>query len=301
MTTTALEKGTFLDFGFSAWGGQLQVGDEVSVQKGETTVPTAAVKVTKRLLDCELAKKIQSGDNALRRRIGLLGFAYRPGFVFLPLGVVRVALDDVAAWRIERKGLVDQMADQLETLKADDRKRLGPMYCEADYPTPERLRDSFSVRAVCRSLGDPANLAEVDAQLLADQRAEQAEEWSNQFEEWRQAMRVTFSRLIGGLTEALGYKPDGKPRRFEKTTVSNLQGWINLFDAKNIADDQELSALVSKARALVEGAEPEELRADLATRDALARSLSAVTEAAKGLATEEAPRRRFRLRDDKAA
>jgi hypothetical protein len=300
----AIDKGVFLDFGFTCYGTTLQVQiDELKIQaaNGEE-IDGRSVKVTKRLLESDEAKAIVKGDGLCRRQLQQLGFAYRPGFVFMPLGIVERSVAIIEAWEVARQGIVDRMADNLPAIMATDAERLGPMYLSTDYPTADKLRDAYGVRWSFKQLGEPTKLSEVSQSLLASQKRALQVEMTSQAEEWKNALRSAFVALVESLRERLaGDREGGKAKIFRDSRVESLKEWMSLFDARNISDDAELAVLVEKARSLLEGTSADELRNDAGLRTWTERGLREVKEAASTLVTADAPRRRFRLTDDEAA
>ena len=70
------------------------------------------------------------------------------------------------------------------------------------------------------------------------------------------------------MADRLRTSADGKPLRFENTTVSNLVEFLANFAFRNVTDDTELQNLVAQARQMLQGVDAEDLRStgELRTR-----------------------------------
>ena len=69
---------------------------------------------------------------------------------------------------------------------------------------------------------------------------------------------------------------NGKARVFWDSPVTNLANFLEVFDARNLSNDEDLSALVERCRELMTGVEPKDLRSDAALREAVRRGFSQV-------------------------
>jgi len=102
--------------------------------------------------------------------------------------------------------------------------------------------------------------------LISREKEKAAQDLASEVEEIRLALRSSFADLISHASAALAVGPDQKPKIFRDSLVSNLTQFFSYFDARNIADDNDLSALVSKAREVMQGVSPDELRSNMDLR-----------------------------------
>jgi hypothetical protein len=97
---------------------------------------------------------------------------------------------------------------------------------------------------------------------------------------------------------------DGARKIFRDSAISNLVEFLELFSARNVTGDTDLSALAERARAITATAIPEHLRdkgrqgEDLRTQ--VARQTAEVKAAVDGLIQSE-KRRRFNLDEETPA
>jgi hypothetical protein len=70
-----------------------------------------------------------------------------------------------------------------------------------------------------------------------------------------------FAGLVLHLTDRLGVDPaTGKPNIFRDSGIQPMFDFLATFEARNVMGDQALATLVGKARKLLDGVAPEDLR-----------------------------------------
>lgn len=176
---------------------------------------------------------------------------------------------------------------------------LGPLYREADYPTVEDFCGLFGLEWQWLALGVPEDLP-------AALRAEAAEKLEKQFteaaEEVKNALRVGFQELIAHATEKLTSAPGEKPKIFRDTLIGNIAQFCEVFDSRNLMNDTELEALVTKAKAVLQGdngetMDAERLRKFANVRENTAKQFAEIGAALEGMITIQTSRK-FELTDD---
>ena len=105
-----------------------------------------------------------------------------------------------------------------------------------------------------------------------------------------QAFTEELAKLVSHLTERLSGAEDGKPKIFRDSAVENLREFFDRFRSLNIRSSEQLDALVSDARRIVSGVEPQALRDSAGLRQEIATRLSTVQASLDGLLVER-PRR----------
>ena len=98
------------------------------------------------------------------------------------------------------------------------------------------------------------------------------------------------TKLIEHLTERLSGDTDGKPKVFRDTAVTNLTAFFERFQRLNIRSNQQLDDLVERARNVVNGVRPQQLRDNQQLRRDVATQLSGVQSVLDGLLVDR-PRR----------
>ena len=72
---------------------------------------------------------------------------------------------------------------------------------------------------------------------------------------------------------------DGQPKVLRDSAVTNLLDFFNRFGQLNVRSNDQLDELVERARQVIEGRWPQELRADPRLRQTIAEDLSEVRNA----------------------
>lgn len=207
--------------------------------------------------------------------------------------VRRDALEDLdnrmAEFQRELDAAVREVDLVFEEIKVQARERLGSLYCESDYPNT--MLGEFEVFWEFPNIEPPEYLRRLQPELYQ----QECERIRNRFEEAAQLAEEAFveelSRLVTHLGERLSGAEDGKPKVFRDSAVENLTDFFERFQRLNISSSQELDALVSRAQGIVQGIQPQTLRADATLRQRVNAQLSSVQSVLDGLMVDR-PRRR---------
>lgn len=135
---------------------------------------------------------------------------------------------------------------------------LGPLYREADYPAIADFLACFDLEWQWLSLGIPEDLP-------AALRAEAAEKLERQFteaaEEVKNALREAFADLIEHASEKLKpAAPGEKQPVFRDSLIGNINQFCEVFQSRNLMNDEQLAGLVGQAKQVLTGLQPDRLR-----------------------------------------
>jgi hypothetical protein len=222
------------------------------------------------------------------------------GLFILPESAVAEYREEIAAAkaRLEMEFLPAIEADYetaIERARSTPVKRggLGPLFEEQDYAPLGDFLSAFGIDVLWLSLGVPDNLPkELQEEFAADFRARHAAA----SEEIFTALRTQFAGLIDHAAEVLTPGEDGKPRRFQASTLENIQRFCAVFQDRNLFGDDELQNLVDQARGLMTGISADKIRQSGDVRDAAAARFAEIKTALDSLVTVQAGRK-FRLED----
>ena len=112
-------------------------------------------------------------------------------------------------------------------------------------------------------------------------------------------MRQELLDMVTNLEDRLSPGDEGKPKKFKETTVTNLQSFLDGFDIRNVAGDEELSKLVAKAKDIVGGTSAPSLRSNAEFREKVCAGMASIKDQLAGLVVEKG--RKFRLDDEETA
>ncbi|MEQ8788818.1 MAG: hypothetical protein RIC55_21075 [Pirellulaceae bacterium] len=177
-------------------------------------------------------------------------------------------------FREELDEAVAALDRQYDALKSAAAERLGSLYNDGDYPTS--LEGMFALDWDFPSVEPPNYLRQLNPELYQQECQRAAARFDEAVELAEQAFVGELSGLIAHLTERLTGQADGKRKVFRDTAVTNLLDFFERFQQLNVRSNEQLDELVDRARRVIEGREPQQLRDDEGLRSSVARQLSGV-------------------------
>lgn len=228
-----------------------------------------ALRISKELLDSKELQAIGSFDQKTRQKLlqYCLPSYIEEGYYFLPISLIEIVDGFLAVARAYRIGLINAFLETYETKKREARLRLGPLYREKDYSEEKEVRESFTWSVRYISFSVPGSLQEVSMSLFLEEKQRQERMWEEAAVEVRVALREGMAGLVEHAVERLSYKPDGKPQFFKDSLIKNMSEFLDLFEKRNLTNDNDLAAIVAQARQLMAGVDPATLRNNLGTRE----------------------------------
>lgn len=234
-----------------------------------------AIGVNKELLDSPELAAIARHDRDTRR--WLYGRSL-PAYGTLREGVYRVPLDltdEVEDYLLDRStkrdGLVDKFMPTYEVAVVEAQARLRALFDRQDYPAAAAVQATFFMEWQYIMLGTPDNLS---ATLFKTERAKAAAVVSREVDELRQMLRQAFADLLDHAVDRLGVGQDGKKVVFRDTMVEGIADFFQYFGSRNLVGDDELAALVDKARTVMTGIGASDLRDSDAVRAEVQRTFA---------------------------
>jgi hypothetical protein len=279
---------------FTWWGTHRSL---TTRQKEEVGVACAAdaklLTAGKRLVDTR--------HPALRKLTGVKGRAsnYWRGITlpYVEPGVRLVRRGDVPALHHVLEGFREELHEAETELnavypevKADAQRRLGKLYCEADYPV--EVRGLFDLTWDFPNVEPPAYLLRVSPELYAEERARVTARFDEAVRLAEEAFAAELAGLVDHLTERLAPGADGTRKVFRDSALANFRDFFNRFQLLNVQSRPELDALVERAQALLGGVTPHDVRTLPDVRQQLQAGMSDVRRQLDELVVD-APRRRI--------
>ncbi|MCR9293646.1 MAG: hypothetical protein NXI32_13060 [bacterium] len=169
-------------------------------------------------------------------------------------------------------------------------ERLGSLYCEGDYPAS--FHGLFDVSWDFPNVEPPDYLRRLQPALFEQECERMRSRFSEAVQLAEQAFLDELSGLVSHLGERLAGSEDGKPKIFRDSAVDNLHDFFERFQRLNISSSDELDTLVERARSIVAGVRPSNLRRDDSLRQQVASQLAGVQSVLDGLMVDR-PRRRI--------
>ena len=236
-----------------------------------------AVHVGKELLESPELKAVATEDDAIRKWVYARSLpsygTLRDGVYRIPLALVDQVDEELEEFRQRREALIGTFLDRYPAMVNEALARLRSLYNPSDYPHLAQVAARFTFDYRYLAFMTPQTLS---ARLLSRERAKAAAEVSTEVEEIKQALRSGFAELVAHAADRLVVRPDGKKVAFRDSLVSNMEEFFGYFGARNLVGDDELAALVERARESMKGVTAQTLRTDDVTRASVKDTLDQV-------------------------
>jgi len=191
-------------------------------------------------------------------------------------------------FRQQLEAAVTELQAHYHHLRQAARLRLGSLYNPADYP--DSLAEQFAMSWDYPSVEPPPYLQWLDPQLYQQQCRAVAARFQEAVRLAEQAFIAELAKLVDHLAERLAGQQDGRPKIFRDSAVQNLREFFDRFRHLSLHSSAELDELVERARQLLAGIGPQQLRDSEALRRHVAARLTEIGTALEGLMTDR-PRR----------
>jgi hypothetical protein len=263
----------------------------------EVNADRAMVRASKKILECPEYEFLLQLKRTIHRRLKSLAL---PGEI-LRAGVYPVSVAMVEAvektleefsvrWGVGVLGL-EQVWD-LRVREVED--RLRALYDGTDYPSWERVQSCFGVKWNYFSVSTPQVLQTISARLFTREQAKATVQWKEMLDEIRVGLRLTFKELVDALVDRLSPRPDGTRKKL--VGIDRLLEFVDSFSKQNVANDEQLQALVVQVRGILKGQDVASLRKDQDLRELVKERMESAKVILDTL-VEDAPSRQIMLRD----
>ena len=237
-----------------------------------------SLSAAKKLLDTshpkfKAASKVRSQAIAYWRGITLPYI--ETGVRLIRRGDVTSCDAQMAQFRDELAAAVKQLDDCYGELIQQARARLGDLFSSEDYPAS--LTDLFEIRWDYPSCTPPEYLRTVAPDLYQAECLRVRQQFSEAVELAESAFADELATLVNHLADKLAGEDDGKPKVFRDSAVTNLLEFFERFQKLNINSDDQLDSLVERARGVVSGVRPQNLRDQATLRREVSDRLSQVS------------------------
>ena len=261
----------------------------------------ALLSLRKRLIESPQANAIRLSDATFRKAlVNELGSPWRPGFFFIPVGLVGRADDLAQRWVAERDRLADVAASVYTGHVEAMRDKLGALFNDRDYPTVESYRRSFWASYRFVDFGVPNLLRTVRANVFEREARKLEAEGREAANLIQQHLRATLLGITEHLAGLLTPKADGKLKTLRRGALDDLLGFLDTIQARNVTEDAPLMDVVANLRGLLVSGDVSILREDKALRAHMATIIGTAKEALEPLVVDHIRAIRFREDEDAA-
>ena len=267
--TELLKNTVILSYSVHCWTNN----GKANIANIETEAEKSRLRVTKKLVDSDQLKAVRDYQNKAKGWIKMRSVPafFKDALVLVKTDMVKEVEQKLNDSVNETSELVEAFLAAYPAQKEAAKKALGNMYEERDYPTANELRSSFGITWNWIELNVSENLPDT---IRARESKKLNDMWENSIQEIIMALRTGFKEFVDHAVDRLTVKPGEKAKTFRDSLIPNFQQFLDTFSARNVVNDAELAALVDKAKKLISGVSPEDLRDDTKLRDFTAKKFA---------------------------
>jgi hypothetical protein len=240
---------------------------KVSAAQVEVDTDKTLLRISKRLFDCPEYKAISNFDAEVNRYLESVCLPFEKGIHLCPLQLLQQVDQKLKEFSEQRPALVEAFLTVYPALCAQSPERHRVLHDPRDFPSVDRVRESFSFSWRYVSFGVPDKLREIAPELWDEERSKVAQLMTDAATEAQQVMRTALAELVQHLADRLQITDDGKPVRLHKTAISKLLDFLDTLNFRNVTNDAELKRLADEARTLIEGVNVKDLKSTAALRE----------------------------------
>jgi len=273
------------------------LGNERKIKPAEITdkedIDLSLLKTGKKLLVCEEYEAAAKYNCRVKEAIHArsLPSMFKAGVHLVKLDAVPVIEEQLEKAKAKQKELVEAFIAVLPQAIEDAREGLGPLFNEADYPTPERVRSAFRIEHRWFAIETPERLNGISADIFKQEQEKAQVALEDAVADLTMLLRKEFGDMVSHLASRLKPDTDGKKKTFRASTLENIKEFTELFSLRNVTDDKQLAELVEKAKALLEGTEVKAIRDDDTFRKQLAEDFTEINIEIDALPTVQVSRK----------
>ena len=222
------------------------------------------INVTKEILNSEELNRIRNHDLETRAaiRVRSLPSFFGSGWYLIPVAAMDPMDEFIQARASEREGLVEALVAALPSLKEKSQAALGHLWNEAQFPDAALVRDKSAVAYKFVTFDTPATIKGVSSALLHREIQKAQREAEAMRDASVSLLRAEMQKTVAILADAFVPGPSGRKKGLKPATLDKVTQALNLFSSRNIAQDEALSEYVEQARALINGKDAKDLKAD---------------------------------------
>lgn len=202
--------------------------------------------------------------------------------------------DQMTFLRGELLDAVGKLDEHYEELKSAAQERLGNLYDPKDYPP--RLEGLFDLAWEFPNVQPPEYLLQLNPAIYEQEKRRITARFEDAVRLAEEAFAQEFAKLVSHLCERLSGEAGQEKKVFRDTAVTNLTAFFDRFRELNLHSNDALDHLVAEAQRLVQGLEPQALRANETLRQHVATQLSGVQAALDGMLVDRPRRNLLRQR-----
>lgn len=229
------------------------------------------LSMSKKILQSDNLKAVNTLYTKIRAFLNsrcLPSTSYRESSWLIPyLTIPEVNSYILNARNTELPPLVDIIVAEYDELIATATAALRVLNTPAQFPPKDTVRQSFGIDFKFVEEHTPGKLKELYPDIFNAEVQKDVGAVESLVDNMQQALILEFAKLIDHAVDRLSPDAEGNKKAFYKSTISNIEEFLAVFQNKNIFNNTQLAELTSKTEALLNDVDPELLKKDIDLRD----------------------------------
>lgn len=253
--------------------GRLRTRRKLAANQVQSDIDPDMLHVSKEILQSAELKAVQQHDTETRtwiRARALPSPFSKKGLLLLPVRLIESVMGKIDTAQVERLALIESFMLAYERCKADAAGKLGSAYDESDYPSAEKVRETFFFECQMWELNAPGKLKSVSKDLYQRELLKMDNMWAEASRTVTGVLLDEFRKMTAHMVDRLTPGEDGKQKIFRDSVVTNMMEWMDLFKARNLTNDEDLVNIVDRAKELISGIDAKTLRDSAGLRNQMA-------------------------------
>lgn len=285
--------------------GMVRTRRRIQTEQITTDADPTLVHVAKDIFESQELQAINQHHGGIRAylKTRCLPSPFKTGVYLIRVKLVSEVMDAMKNFEASERELIERFMTFYERVYATRdniespwRVKLGSLYDARDYPAPSVLKRAFKFSTQIWEIGTPGSLRAIDRALYEREAAKMANVWEEAKQSITTVLLTEFKDLTTRMSERLEVGADGKPKVFRDSVVNNLQEWLDVFEKRNLTDDENLIGLVTQARQLISGIDPKTIRTSEGLKQEMSDAMKSLTAQIEQ-AIVEVPGRQIDLED----
>ena len=277
--------GTLLQFETHCWQAVKRIPKDKAKKYGKS-FEKGWMKANKNLIDRKKLEDIQSYISDARKLISSVALPFPiKGIYFIPNNSVEKINEGLLQIANGMAESVNAFVEKYN-MYIDEARQESEEFNEADYPLD--IKSRFSIHWRFFEMTVPSSITN-------ELRQEENKRFNDLMQQARHeavmALREGFAEIVTHLTDTLSGKLDGEEKRLRASSIEKVTEFFNEFQNKNVFNDEELEKLIKKAKTVVSGVTPKDLRDDESLTKQIHRQLQTIKKELDS--STEKVRRRF--------
>lgn len=202
------------------------------------------------------------------------------GQFLVPLKAIEQITERIHQFGAEREALLDKFGQQWDDIVTDAKVKRGVFFNPNDYPAFKDVRAKFTHDYKFISNTVPEELEKISHDLFVAEHERRMLECAGTARDIQTALRTSMYELSARFADRLGVDEEtGKPKRFNKQRLDDINEFLDTFSTKNLTGDAGLEKIVNDARALLADTDVDKIRSDKEFRGSLKKAFEAIAEA----------------------